>query len=190
MTSYIVFAAILFAISFSLMIYFPRLLPLKLSTVAILFAIANLIYFGFDSIKGWPATDHLPKKGQLIWGTVQEPNEDNPGAIYLWIISDQEELSWYQKIVTYDPQEPAPRAYKIKYNKKTASRLQEAKQAMEQGFSVELNPSEGETGEGEATGKDEAKPDEAAGGERGSAVEEEMPRFDLVDPRESMGKGQ
>lgn len=190
MTGYIVFAAILFAISFSLMIYFSRVLTFKLITVAVLFVISNLIYFSFDSIKGWPATEHLPKKGQLIWGVVQEPTDTDPGAIYLWVVYDETETGWLQHIVTYKPEVQSPRAFKIKYSKKTASQLQKAKEAMEQGFGVELDPSEGQTGDGEASGNAKAGSDDSTGGERGSTVDEEMPRFKLVDPRDVMGKGQ
>lgn len=189
MTAYIVFAAILFAISFSLMIYFSRMLVFKLTTVAVLFVISNLIYFGFDSIKGWPADENLPKKGQLIWGVVQEPTDDDPGAIYLWIIYDEKDTEWYQKIVNYKPETQSPRAFKIKYSKKTATQLQKAKEAMEQGFGVELEPQEGESGEAEDSSQTKAEPDKPTGGERGSTVDGEMPRFKLVDPRERMVKG-
>ena len=196
MTTYILIAALIFAVSFSLMIFFSKSILLKLSTVAVLFVISNQIYFGFESMKGWPTEEKPDSKGQLLWAIVNEPSSDDPGAIYMWVYLPDTDLSWYKKFITYQPTDPAPRAIKIPYNEKTAEQLNKAKQAMEEGYAVEVDfnsgneVKEGPNGE-QQDGTAEQSPDASSGDINSTAkIDENLPRFRLIDPRDIVRKGQ
>ena len=100
MNAYIIAAGILFALSFAFMIYYNRIFWFKISTITLLFAIVNMIYFSFDSMKGWPSHDKI-KKGQLVFVEIVEPTETYDGAIYLYVRINQEDQSWYSKYINY-----------------------------------------------------------------------------------------
>ena len=96
MNVYIITAGILFALSFAFMIYYNKSFWFKISTITLLFAIVNMIYFSFDSMKGWPSHDTITK-GQLVYIEIVEPSETYKGAIYLYVRIDQEDQNWYSK---------------------------------------------------------------------------------------------
>lgn len=193
MTPYIVVVAILFAVSFSLMIFFTKSVWLKLLTVAILFVISNQVYFGFESIKGWPTEEKLEGSGQLLWAVVNEPAANDPGAIYLWVYVPPPEDGWYEKYVNYHPEEAAPRAVKIPYTENTAEQINKAKQAMEDGYAVEVDFSKNQVTDGSMEEEGNSNSEIPSGAEKGDTsstlAEENMPRFKIVDPREVARKG-
>lgn len=138
MIEYIVFAALVFSIAFSLMIYYNKSIGLKIVTVAALFFLSNLLYFSFETYKGWPSEQSLPKKGKLISSMVDEPSENYSGSIYLWI-SYEAEHGFFQRIFNYRyAYSEAPRGYRIRYDKSLSKRLQQAKEAAQNGFVVEI----------------------------------------------------
>lgn len=191
MNLYIIAACIAFAISFAVMLYYNKVFWYKIATITILFAIANMVYFSLDSVKGWPSHDKI-HKGELVFVQVVEPGEGYPGAIYLLVRVDPTETSWYSPYINYvywDNQ--APRSYYIPYTEKTAKEMRDAQQAMEQGYIVEINgdsaseESGNQNGEPNANGKDGGSSPEG-----GDSTNYEVPHLKLIDPRERSGKVQ
>lgn len=91
---------------------------------------------------GWPTKEPLPQKFLLVGMDVREPrNETDPGVIYMWIVSLQNN-------------ENKPRAYALPYSRELHTRLTAAKKRMEYGQNMagELEP------ESEGTGKRGALP--------------------------------
>lgn len=190
MTEYIVTAAILFAISFSLMIFYSKKLLWKLTTVATMFLLANLIYFTFDTLKGWPTVEHLPRKGQLIWAIVNEPKENDPGSIYLWVVYDtHSDEHWFSKYFTYQPDASSPRSFSLPYSKQSAQKVDEAQQALQEGFTVEFESDGNSLLDPVSNNADAKNSGESAGGEMSGLIDTNTPRFTIIDPRERMGKG-
>ena len=190
MNAYIVTAGILFALSFAFMIYYNKSFWLKLSTITLLFAIVNMIYFSFDTLKGWPSHDKITK-GQLVYVDIVEPTETYPGAIYVYVRINETKHTWYDKYINYFYWDSmAPRSYYIKYTKQTSASMREAKEAMEQGFIVEI---EGESAQSNSNGDGQAEGEQGNGGELPDGGESEdynVPHLKLVDPRERSGKVQ
>ena len=189
MNAYIITVGILFALSFAFMIYYSKVFWFKLSTITLLFAIVNMIYFSFDSMKGWPSHDAITK-GQLVYIEIVEPSETYNGAIYLYVRIDQEDQNWYSKYINYFYwDELAPRSYYIPFTEKSSKTMREAKDAMEKGYIVEI---EGESAETQSSG--EGKPTENANGgelpDGGDSENYKVPHLKLVDPRERSGKVQ
>lgn len=191
MNAYILTAGILFALSFAFMIYYNKSFWLKLSTITLLFGIVNMIYFSFDSMKGWPSHDKI-SKGQLVYVDIVEPTETYKGAIYVYVRLEKKEQSWYSKYLHYVYWDiMGPRSYYIPYTKQTSTSMREAKEAMEKGYIVEI---EGESAQTDSNGEGEPSNDpNANGGERpdgGDSEDYNVPHLKLVDPRERSGKVQ
>lgn len=190
MNAYILTASILFAVSFAFMIYYSRVFWFKLSTITLLFAIVNMIYFSFDTIKGWPSDDKIPK-GQLVFVEIVEPTENYTGAIYVYVRHELKVSTWYSKYLSYIYWDNmAPRSYYIPYTNQSSKSMREAKEAMENGFIVEI---EGESADAQSNGDGEATGEEGNGGERPDGGESEnynVPHLKLIDPRERSGKAQ
>jgi len=189
MNAYILTAGILFALSFAFMIYYSKVFWFKLTTVTLLFAIVNMIYFSFDSLKGWPSHDKI-EKGQLVYVEIVEPTQTYDGAIYLYVRHQLAENNWYDKYINYYYWDIfAPRSYYIPYTEQSGKSMREAKEAMEKGFIVEINgESAGVEGNGDASTSDDGN-----GGERpdgGDSENYRVPHLKLVDPRERSGKVQ
>jgi hypothetical protein len=185
MNVYIIVLAVLFAINFALMVYYNKLFWLKISTVTILFIIVNMLYFSFDSIKGWPSSDTV-KKGQLVFVEVLEPNGSYPGAVYLYVKLDNSETVWYNKYISYNYWDSnAPRSFYLPYTDETGKKMREAKDAIEKGYIVEISESGIETeqnseGEDNGNGTEQGTPSDSAN--------INVPHLKLVDPRERSGK--
>ncbi len=191
MNAYIIAAGILFALSFAFMIYYNKSFWLKLSTITLLFAIVNMIYFSFDSIKGWPSNEKITK-GQLVFVEIVEPTETYKGAIYLYVRIEIEEQPGYSKYINYFYwDEYAPRSYYIPFTEQSSKTMREAKEAMEKGYIVEI---EGESAQTDGNGKGEPSDEpNANGGEMpdgGDSEDYNVPHLKLVDPRERSGKVQ
>jgi hypothetical protein len=190
MNAYIITAGILFAVSFAFMLYYSKWFWLKITTITLLFAIVNMIYFSFDSIKGWPSHDKI-HKGQLVYVEIVEPTETYKGAIYLYVRIENEEKSWLDNYINYYYWDAnAPRSYYIPYTEKSSQSMREAKEAMEKGYIVEV---EGDSAEQQNQGNGEPSEDNGNGTEQpdgGEADDYKVPHLKLVDPRERSGKVQ
>lgn len=190
MNAYILTTGLLFALSFAFMIYYNRIFWLKISTITLLFVIVNMIYFSFDSLKGWPSHDKI-EKGTLVYVEIVEPTETYSGAIYLYVRAEPKEEKWYDHYINYYYWDiNAPRSYYIPFTEQTSKSMREAKEAMEKGFIVEI---EGETSETKSNGDGAEASEDGNGGERPDGGESEnyrVPHLKLVDPRERSGKVQ
>ena len=190
MSAYIITAGILFALSFAFMIYYNKSFWFKISTITLLFAIVNMIYFSFDSLKGWPSHDKITK-GQLVYVDIVEPTKTYSGAIYVYVRIEPHDQAWYEKYISYSYWDSlAPRSYYIPYTEKSSKSMREAKEAMENGYIVEI---EGESAETQNEGNGEAASEDGNGGERpdgGDSENYKVPHLKLVDPRERSGKVQ
>lgn len=191
MNLYIIAACIAFAVSFAVMLYYNKVFWFKISTITVLFAIANMVYFSLDSVKGWPSHDRI-SKGQLVFVQVVEPGDGYPGAIYLLVRIDVKDKNWYSPYVNYvywDDQ--APRSYYIPYTEKTAKDMREAKQAMENGYIVEINGDTATEETGDISGTPNANgKDGGQTPDGGDSNDYEVPHLKLIDPRERSGKVQ
>lgn len=191
MNLYIIAVCIAFSISFALTLYYSRIFWFKIVTVTLLFAIANMVYFSLDSVKGWPSHDKITK-GLLVFVQVVEPGDGYPGAIYLYVQPELEENNWYAPYINYVYWDSlAPRSYYIPYTEKTAKEMREAVEAMAQGYIVEVD---GETATAD-NGNENGDPssDNSNGGqtpEGGDAENYLVPHLKLIDPRERSGKAQ
>jgi hypothetical protein len=87
------------------------------------------IFFATKGLLGWPGSDRLPGKFQLLWARVVEPDPklNDPGAIYLWV----EELDANQV------PSGVPRSYRLAYSKPLAEKSQKARDDIMQGAELE-----------------------------------------------------
>lgn len=190
MNAYIIAASILFALSFAFMIYYSKIFWFKILTITLLFVIVNMLYFSFDSVKGWPSHEKITK-GQLVYVEIVEPSETYDGAIYVYVRIEPKEHSWYDKYIDYIYWDSfAPRSYYIPYTPQSSSKIREAREAMEKGYIVEI---EGDSAESSGEGDSQESSEEGNGTERpdgGDSENYRVPHLKLVDPRERSGKVQ
>lgn len=88
---------------------------------------------GFDlhgRMVGYPAPLDLPEKFRLLQFAIVEPTTTEPGAIFLWIISEDDDQ---------------PRAFERPYNRPDHEKLEEARGKLAQGEFVYMGTSEDET---------------------------------------------
>jgi hypothetical protein len=185
----LVIVLIIYAVLSTAQMY-RKSLMIKLAAVTYMFAVASVVYFSFETYKGWATTDR-PTKGDLISVYIVDPRGKNPGAIYFWVVSKQE-LGIIEKIYTYVPgEEASPRAHSLPYNKKAAAKFREAQQALEDGMMVSLESMEQSEGRGEPSA---SKPGDKKGDEKdgsGGDVEEyDVPHFKIEDPSQRLEKQQ
>ena len=87
-------------------------------------------FYATKGLLGWPGSERLPPRFQLLWARVAEPDAKagDPGAIYLWI----EELD--------DNNVPAgvPQSYRLPYSRPLAERSGKARDEIMKG-----NPQQG-----------------------------------------------
>lgn len=173
MTNLIVISSVLFAIAFSLMIWYSKNLVLKLVTITLLFFISNIVYFGLDSYKGWPTNESMPKKGSVVWVSVNEPNENYSGAIYLWITYEKSLLAWPMRLFDYSYDDKlAPRAFRLPYSKSLAEKVKKVGKYLENGIPVDVEMDEDSDSEGTIE----------------KFEKNNTPTFKLVDPRDILRK--
>jgi hypothetical protein len=112
-------------------------------------------FFATKSLLGWPGPGPLPRRFQLLWTRVVEPDPKlgDPGAVYLWV----EELD------ENNVPSGTPRSYRLKYTPPLADQSSKARDEIMAG-----NPQEGTADdmEGPQTATTDAKLDQAAGPNR------------------------
>jgi hypothetical protein len=125
---------------------------LKFISVALLFLLANAVYFSLDGVKGWPSEDTRVVKGVLASVVIVNPTNTDEGAIYISIFPTTPR-SWYE----YEYPRHAPKTFYVKYSNDRAAKFEEAKQAMEEGKEVRINgipPENTAPGDGNESGDD------------------------------------
>ncbi len=122
-----------------------------LTTVSILFGV--LLYVSIPNILGWPSSQSLSEKYQVLWIVIKEPSAGDSGSIYLWTKSATQNLSSYS---LYNPDIKQPRVFAVPYSRELHEQAQGAIKALKAG-KVVMGGVKGE-GEGkEGNGKDGKK---------------------------------
>lgn len=89
----------------------PWAVKLALIVFVPLFCFA--IWHSLESYKGYPIDEGLPAKSIIISTIVVEPDHDQDGKIYLWLVPVSRENS----LLGYRPGENEPRAYVLPYSR-------------------------------------------------------------------------
>jgi hypothetical protein len=181
----LVFILISFSILYVLQLMFNKFF-LKLIVITYLFLISSGVYFSFDSYKGWPSKDKI-EEGMLVISMTVEPSEHDKGAIYLWVVPNDKELTFVEKFLTYNFGMVAPRSYYIPYSKKAASEFAEANEKIKQGYIVMIEGEKSEEGgEGEGNQQREGEGRKQSNGEQENY---DVPSLDIISPDTLMRKG-
>ena len=87
------------------------------------------VYFATQSLRGWPGTDRLPGKFQLLWTRVVEPDPKirDAGSIFLWI----------EQLDENNVPTGTPRSYRMGYSKGLEEKISKAQDQIMSGGQVE-----------------------------------------------------
>jgi hypothetical protein len=87
-------------------------------------------FYASKGLMGWPGTDRLPGRFQLLWTRVVEPDPKlhDPGAIFFWV----------EEVDANDVPSGVPRSYRLPYTKPLADKSLKARDEIMSG-----NPQEG-----------------------------------------------
>lgn len=117
---------------------------IKFFVIVLVVILANMIYFTFDGVKGWPAIENKEVKGVLATVIIINPSEMSKGAIIISLFPT-EEKTWYE----YEYPNYAPKTFYLEYSNDRAAEFEKAKEAMMEGKEVRINGvPELESGEG------------------------------------------
>jgi hypothetical protein len=88
------------------------------------------VFFATESLRGWPGTDRLPARFQLLWTRVVEPDPKthDAGAIFLWV----------EQVDDNNVPTGTPRSYQLGYSKPLEEKVLKARDEIMSG-----NPQEG-----------------------------------------------
>jgi hypothetical protein len=88
------------------------------------------VFFATQSLRGWPGTERLPAKFQLLWTRVVEPDPKmhDAGSIFLWV----------EEVDENNVPVGTPRAYRVGYSKPLEDKVLKARDEIMSG-----NPQEG-----------------------------------------------
>ena len=117
---------------------------IRFIVIALVIALANMIYFTFDGVKGWPAEEREEIKGNLATVVIINPSENSEGAIIISLFPTTE-TKWYE----YEYHRYAPKTYYIEYSNDRAAEFEKAKQALMEGKEVRINGIPSKNAEGE-----------------------------------------
>ncbi len=96
----------------------PYSRPIKALAIALVTALYIGTWHGLFGLLGWPTSSPLPENFRVLWIEVDEPEKggSDPGAIYLWVRSVDEQ----GRVVG------RPRAYGLPWSKQVADSAQTA----------------------------------------------------------------
>jgi hypothetical protein len=88
------------------------------------------VFFATESLRGWPGTDRLPARFQLLWTRVVEPDPKirDAGSIFLWV----------EEVDENNVPLGTPRSYRLGYSKPLEEKVLKARDEIMSG-----NPQEG-----------------------------------------------
>jgi hypothetical protein len=88
------------------------------------------VFYATKGLLGWPATEKLPQRFQLLWARAVEPDAKvgDRGSIYLWI----------EEIDENNVPSGVPRAYRLPYSRPLSDRVSKARDQIMKG-----NPQQG-----------------------------------------------
>jgi hypothetical protein len=129
--AYVVIATLLLSIA----IWNRQRWWIRATAITITFAFFFISWVSVRNLLGWPTEQELPGRFELLFATVQEPDEvmRTPGAIYVWAMSLPGEGPVSEADI-YNPAEfdtrvgpeQMPRAYKLPYDRTTHREVHEA----------------------------------------------------------------
>lgn len=91
----------------------------------LLVSVTVFYFFAYDEVSnlsGWPSTEAIPERFQLLAAVIEEPSTKTPGALYLWVNAIEEGKPAAQ-----------PRAYRLPYRKDLHGLLNEGMKKIRQG---------------------------------------------------------
>ena len=107
---------------------------IRFIVIALVVALANMIYFTFDGVKGWPAEEKKEVKGILATVVIINPSDRDDGAIIISLFPSMP-TKWYE----YEYPRYAPKTFFIEYSNDRAAQFEKAKQALMEGKEVRIN---------------------------------------------------
>lgn len=134
MTQLIVLSFALFTAAAIAVSFYLNSKLVKFISIALIVVLANMTYFTFDGVKGWPAEENKNIKGILTAVTILNPSENDPGAIFISLYPTTPK-KWYE----YEYYRRAPRTFHIKYSNNRAAKFEQAKKALKEGQEVRIN---------------------------------------------------
>lgn len=134
MTQLIVLSFSLFTALAIALAFYVRSKFVKFISIALIVVLANMTYFTFDGVKGWPAEENRQIKGILASVIIMNPSENDPGAIFISLYPTTPK-KWYE----YGYYRRAPKTYYIKYSNNRAAKFEQAKKALKEGQEVRIN---------------------------------------------------
>lgn len=117
--AYVVLAALLLlSLIYSQLHWYVKALLLLLAI-----PLYTVSYMGWKQAQGWPGNNPLPEKFLLHFAVIEEPdkNAGKKGNIFIWLSNLNQQLA------------AEPRAYRMAYERKIHTRLEDALQEMKSG---------------------------------------------------------
>lgn len=185
----LVIAMLFFSGLYALSSYYSRSISLKIISITTLIALSSLVYFSFESFRGWP-TREVPRSGYVLHIEIIQPNREFAGAIYVWVIdeSDKKVEGLLNKLITYEYEiKPAPRSYYLPYTKESNKMFGDAKKKIEDGFLVKIEGIEGE-GEDSSQQGQSSSDKKGKGKSKGDTHMYEVPSLRILSPDEVLKK--
>lgn len=140
----------------------------KLALFATVLPFCFFIWSAIVSYQGWPTTQQTPQKALLLQAIVREPEPDNPGAIYLWLLPLSDEVHDTESFLQYAGSLGEPRAYRLPYTREMHQMVEKAQAKMREGKPVVLERGRKPgTGDGDGEGQP-GEPGDEEGGREGS----------------------
>lgn len=101
---------------------------IKATAIIVVTIFFGVSYRTIDGLLGWPTTNHLPIRFNLLSTHVAEPNQRtaDPGHIYLWV-ADIDENNVPSSL---------PRSYQLSYSKALAEKIRKAQEKLDHGGEV------------------------------------------------------
>jgi hypothetical protein len=100
----------------------------KAAAIVVTTVFFGVSYHTMHGLTGWPTTQRLPPRFNLVWTVVAEPNRKthNPGAIYLWA----------DALDANNVPAGRPRSYQLPYPEVLARKIAKAQEQREHGLDV------------------------------------------------------
>ena len=152
----------------------------KLALIVIVPTFGLVVWHAIGSYKGWPTDSEPHRKALVFWIMVREPDLDgDPGAIYLWLRSFDDQVEARFNPLDYISRGGEPRAYVLPYSRLRHKRADKARNMLKDGRPVVIDFTKrggsGDTEGGEGDGEGEP------GGPGGYGVEDGRQDFQVYD---------
>jgi len=108
----------------------------KLIAILGVFAFGAMMWFSALSFTGWPTTANAPDLSLFVAGYAVEPDFNQEGAIYIWLVSPPKGTTIYE----YQSKDGEPRAYVLQYSREMHEAVQAATAATAQDQRVAFSP--------------------------------------------------